>query len=285
MDGALRTVNQQIAELYRLLPSEFVAARNLLAKALRKQGKRDDAQQVSKLQKPALSCWALNRLWLRIPDQFEELLALGLQIRGSQDSLTRGEPFKHLLIRRARLVSSLAAGAAHETLEAGLKWTPEAERQVVTTLEALCARGRFPDEMPAGQLTHDLAPPGFEELLEGPPGDLLDLAAPPPPASREQGPQRSSLQREMEACRARLSAVSLERSRAEVEYNEAEKRLSQAEASATTLQQQLEAAQLTVRELVALQTAVLSRLTELRQLEEELQRELLRCTDELAEHS
>ena len=49
-------------QLYGHPPDEFTAARNEAAATLRKQGRREEAEQVKALAKPNAAAWALNRL-------------------------------------------------------------------------------------------------------------------------------------------------------------------------------------------------------------------------------
>jgi hypothetical protein len=84
-------------ELYRAPFDEFIARRDALVKELRKDGKRDEADAVKKLKKPALSAWALNQL---PRDAIEELLErlrrdprhTGLEVRDQHRVAQRSFP-------------------------------------------------------------------------------------------------------------------------------------------------------------------------------------------------
>jgi hypothetical protein len=49
-------------DLYALPPGEFTRARDERAKGLRKEGRRDEADEVKALRKPTVAAWALNQL-------------------------------------------------------------------------------------------------------------------------------------------------------------------------------------------------------------------------------
>jgi len=51
-------LEERLDELYALPLDEFTAARNELAKALRAEGKREEADAVKALAKPSVTAWA-----------------------------------------------------------------------------------------------------------------------------------------------------------------------------------------------------------------------------------
>jgi len=61
-------------ELYATPPEGFTAARNAVAKALRAEKRRDEAESVAKLRKPGRLVWALNQLGLEDDDALDPLL-------------------------------------------------------------------------------------------------------------------------------------------------------------------------------------------------------------------
>ena len=56
------TVEREIDELFDLPLDEFTAARNDLAKRLKRDGDEDAAEQVRSLPKPSIAAWAVNQL-------------------------------------------------------------------------------------------------------------------------------------------------------------------------------------------------------------------------------
>ena len=80
-------MEQAADELYALQPSELTRERDERAKALRKEGDRDEADAVKALRKPTLAAWALNQLARRQPKEVERLLAAGEELRSAQEEL------------------------------------------------------------------------------------------------------------------------------------------------------------------------------------------------------
>jgi hypothetical protein len=80
----------QIDDLYSIGPDRFVAERGALAKALRAEGRRDEAAQVAKLRKPSAAAWAVNQLVRARPDEIESLWEAGDALRSAQAELLAG---------------------------------------------------------------------------------------------------------------------------------------------------------------------------------------------------
>ncbi len=64
-------------ELYGLPLERFVPERAALVKALRAEGRREDAAQVAKLRKPSVAAWAVNQLVRTQGRAAAELFAAG----------------------------------------------------------------------------------------------------------------------------------------------------------------------------------------------------------------
>jgi hypothetical protein len=156
--------------LYQLPLSEFVSARNVLAKE-----SGADGAEIRSLQKPSLPAWAVNQLYWQRRDVYDDLIARAQDLRATHDATLSG--------KRADL---RGASRAHEdAVEAALKATlgllsddgqpvTEATRQAVaTTLRGL------PADEPPGRLTRQLQPRGFEMLAGALPGGTVRPAPPP----------------------------------------------------------------------------------------------------------
>lgn len=172
----------EIARLYRGPLDEFIAARNDLAKRLRKLGTPEDAERVRTLAKPTPSAWAVNQLFEREPERMERLLGTGRRALAAQREAVSG-----------RGVSSL-----REHIEAGRSLTEELRRRAVeilgedgravsrtlsdrigTNLQALALSPAAAEEASRGWISRDLDPPGFEVLagLQVASAPVVDLAA------------------------------------------------------------------------------------------------------------
>ena len=78
------------AELYALLPSEFIAARGARAKEAKASGDTELAARIGRLPKPTATAWAINLLARSGAPELEELLGLGAALREAQAGLRRG---------------------------------------------------------------------------------------------------------------------------------------------------------------------------------------------------
>ncbi|HEX8206307.1 MAG TPA: hypothetical protein VF587_09635, partial [Solirubrobacteraceae bacterium] len=73
----MTTLPDDVDALYCRPLDEFVPARAELAKALRADGRRDEAAAVAKLPKPSVAAWAVNQVVRTQPALAEELWAAG----------------------------------------------------------------------------------------------------------------------------------------------------------------------------------------------------------------
>jgi hypothetical protein len=149
-------LEDEIDELFRTSLAEFTSARNTLAARLKKERRADDSDRVKLLSKPSISAWAVNQLYWRHRDAFDELIATGKRFRPAnmRDSLdARREALSHL----SDLAENLLRDAGHNP-------TLDTIRRITTTLEALSAHALLPDGPTPGRLTQDVDPPSFESL-------------------------------------------------------------------------------------------------------------------------
>ena len=77
-------------ELYGLPLERFTQERNALAKALRKEGRRDEAAEVSALRKPSVAAWAVNQLVRTQRQAVATLFEAGDALREAQMQLLDG---------------------------------------------------------------------------------------------------------------------------------------------------------------------------------------------------
>ncbi len=155
-----------VDDLFKLPPGEFTAARNALVTKLKKSGHDDEAARVKTLPKPPASAWAVNQVYWRHRKSFDQLLAAGERFRKAQASQLAGKSadLRAPLDARRQALSELSKLAADVLREHGYTATPDTMRRVNTTLEALATYGSHPEAPPAGRLTYDVDPPGFEAL-------------------------------------------------------------------------------------------------------------------------
>ena len=156
----------QVDDLFRASLADFTAARNALASKLKKGGHAEDAAGVKATQKPSLSAWAANQLYWRHRDAFDRLIGAGDLFRQAQAAQLAGKTadLRNPLDARRQAMTELSKLATAILHEAGHSSPPDTMRRVMTTLEALAAYGSHPGAPPAGRLTTDVDPPGFEAL-------------------------------------------------------------------------------------------------------------------------
>ena len=158
-------LDDDIDSLFQLPSTEFVGARNALAARLKKEGRAQDAEQVKTLAKPSISVWAVNQLFWRHRDQFDELISAGQRFRRAHTSRSgKAEELNEALEARRAAVNQLSDLAAHLLRDAGHNPGLDTMRRIATTLEAMSAYAALPADQAAGRLTKDLDPPGFESL-------------------------------------------------------------------------------------------------------------------------
>jgi hypothetical protein len=150
-------------ELYELPLDEFIGARNARAKELAASGDRDSAAVVRKLSKPSLAAWMANVLVRKHPDEIDELLDLGRELRTAQ-SIGAGGEMRRLSTRRQELVQRLMVLASADATDAGHQLGVQVERQLEGTLEAAVADQSASQELRAGRLTDALSHVGFGDV-------------------------------------------------------------------------------------------------------------------------
>ena len=156
----------EIDALFQTPLSEFTAARNALAAKLKTEGEAETAERVKKFAKPPISAWVANQLYWRHRKAFDRLLAAGEQFRKAQAAQLAGKSadLRAPLEARRAALGDLTKRAGEVLRDAGHPAAPDTMRRIMTTLEALATYGEDPGAPPAGRLTNDVDPPGFEAL-------------------------------------------------------------------------------------------------------------------------
>lgn len=200
-------LDQALDELYGADPDAFVAERKRLAKELKADGRSDDAAHLTKVRKPTVAAWAMNRLARTHRRDVDLLLDSGHRLRTAQAGVLRGdarETFEQAqrterdtIGRLVRAAEELLDGASASVLE-----------QIAVSLHAAAVSEGGRELLAAGRFTQPLTLEGFDALA--------GLAPPPSKRPAKQKPSRD--------------AEELKRARAEL--NEAKKRLRTAERTA-----------------------------------------------------
>ena len=183
---------EDIDALFQLPFSEFTTARNALALRLKKAGRGDTAATVKAFVRPPISAWAVNQLYWKHREAFNNLVAAGRRFRQAQESQFAGKAADTRGAQSARreALSILSRLADALLRDGGHNPTPDTMRRVTASLEAVSTYSPVSDTPPPGRLTKDLNPPGFESVA-----GLIPAAVPakPPAESTRVIPFRPSL--------------------------------------------------------------------------------------------
>ena len=155
-------------ELYALPPEDFTAARDAAGKAA---GDPALTKAIKALRKPTVSAHAVNQIVRASPDEIDDLLTLGDELR---DAMTSGKgDVRRLTEQRRELVSSLVAAE----LPANIR------DDVTATLEAATADPQLGAAVRSGRLVKPLRYAGFGAMPDL--DDAVATALPSRPAARQ----------------------------------------------------------------------------------------------------
>ncbi len=234
----------EVSALLAVPPEEFVAARTARAKALRAEGRRDEAAALARVRKPVRLVWVVGELARRHPSEAADAAAVAEDLAAAQAG---GGGVRPLLKRFRDAVGGLAATAVEvgdtvDVMEVGL-----ALREVLADPDAR-------DDWLAGRL---LALPGEDERRAVPADELAPRRAAREAASRshrtttagEDGEARpaaeaAAAEARAAARRAAGEAVAV----AEAELAAAEAARTEAVARLEAMEEQLERLELRVEE-------------------------------------
>lgn len=159
-------VDEAIRALYQGPLAEFVAARQALARRLKKE-KDKQAASVAELRKPSLSAWAVNQLFAHEVRAMAALVEAGVRARAAQERASAGGEVRGLREALASIREEVPRLAAR-----GVELLATAERapgeaiaeRVRVDLEALALDPANEAVAARGWLDDDLPPPGFEVM-------------------------------------------------------------------------------------------------------------------------
>jgi hypothetical protein len=204
-------------DLYGLPLDEFVRERNALARSLRKEGRREEADAVAKLAKPTAVAALVNRLARERPVDLRRFLRAADELRAAQaggrgdfaEAARAEREALQALVRRAR---ELGDGASEQTLD-----------RVARTLRAAAGDDEARPLLERGVLTREVEPTGFASVLGA-------MPATPPARPREpkrdpaEGRERARAERELTRLRARAAELERAAEAAERAATEARRR-------------------------------------------------------------
>src|SRR6266850_7709154 len=156
-------LDDDIDALFRLPLTEFVGARKALAARLKRNGLVSESEGVKALAKPSISAWAVNQLYWRQREAFDELIATSQRFRKAQVT-GKMVNMREALDARRETLSHLSDLATEVLRDAGHNPSLDTLRRIATTIEALSVATSLSDRPSLGRLTEDIDPPGFDSL-------------------------------------------------------------------------------------------------------------------------
>ena len=141
-----------IRDLYTLPLDQFTAARDELAQRLKSEDDAEGAKRVSKLRKPSVAAWALNRASANNPEAVSRLLDSHQMLRkaGSRQALEEASE------TRRQAVAALTDAAMTELDKGSLQTRDRISR----TLLAVATDTQGEADLAAGTLVRELEPSG-----------------------------------------------------------------------------------------------------------------------------
>jgi hypothetical protein len=235
-------VDREAAELYGLQLADFTQARDELARRLRKEGRRADADSVKALRKPTAAAWALNQLARRRPRDIARLLAAGKRLRKAHEELLSGGDRSTLQDASAaerELVDTLTRDATAVAAEAGTARSTTLDESVRNTLHAAALDEQIAAELAAGRMAREREAVGMFGAA---------TAEPRPTATPSPAGKRSRDARPKRDLERKLATVRSEGQQAERAHARAVKATAQARKRSDEAQQRAEEARAALRD-------------------------------------
>jgi hypothetical protein len=226
-------LESDLDRLYALEPSEFVPERDRLARELRDDGRREEADQVKSLRKPTVSAAAINQLARRERREVDLLLDAGHRLREAQQRLLAGEDPGSL--DEARRIEREALGklrrAARAILAESGRESGTTLDRIMATLQAAAVSDEGRELLALGRLTGDLEATGFDLLAPMAKGALKrKRPAPRPKPKPKPDPKRLAQARaKVREAEQALRAAERDADKARRELERAEQELRKAE--------------------------------------------------------
>ena len=226
----------ELDRLYDLPLNEFVGARDELAKQLRGDGRREEAEQIKGLRKPSVAAWLVNRLARERELDVQRLLNAGDTLRKAQ--VEASEDFAEARRDEQRALQRLAERAREIASREGTGQATVAQATQTLRAASLTDEGR--ELLKRGRLTEELEPPGFEALTGLVPPQPRRKSR-PKPKEEPKRPSRAARQRAQKLRQAEKDAVAAARA-AEREAERAEKEAAKLRERAVAARAKAEAA-------------------------------------------
>jgi hypothetical protein len=259
------------AELYQLAPAEFIAARDEQARQARAAGDTALARSITKLRRPAVSAWLVNRLAWDWPDDIADLVELGESLREAQQALA-GERLRELSERRRQTTGALIQQARQLAADAEVPMNAQTEREVAQTLDAALSDPDAALAVTSGMMTRPLSHVGLGD--QDAVAAIAFPTAPRQPTPRARRPQRAAKPTLADAAQAAQAAQAVQAAERQArEAEQAERDLTEARELADRARQALDEAEQNLAAARDRRHAAEQRAAELERLLSEIQAE------------
>ena len=215
-------------ELFALPREAFTSARDELARRLRAEGRRGEAESVKALRSPTLPAWVVNQLARTEAQQIERLVEAGAAYRRSQTQAA--------LADERRALNALVAAARGVLREAGRQPSQSVLERVRATLQAGAAADEAAAALRQGRLSRELEPSALETLLAA--GAAARGRTPKRPPKRR--PDRRALQAAARRAQTEEREARKAVERAEAELERARRSLAEAQARVAQAERRLD---------------------------------------------
>jgi hypothetical protein len=232
--------------LYEALPSDFVRARNALVKSLKAEGKRAEADRISRMARPTVSVWASNRVARSAADLVGKLAeATALLQGGVQRDRDR---YATAINDHRELLNQLRERVEQALAEGGLRATPPVITAAVQNFRAGLTDDAVRPVLERGRLEHDVGLEagggmfGMSAVDLGPAPEPPPAPAPPPRVDHAAVDQQKERERQEQArARAKARADAERKVQAlRTSVDQARRRLESAEQELATAEDELQ---------------------------------------------
>jgi len=161
--------------LYAAPAADFIATRNELAKQLKADGDQLGSTRLKAMRKPTVAAWVANLVARKLPDEIDDLLALGDEFREATADLD-GDRLRDLTPRRHQMLDKLSREAGRLAGEEGQKVSADVGQKLRETLDAALVDPAAGDAVREGRLSSALRHVGFGVVDEnGEPTNVTPL--------------------------------------------------------------------------------------------------------------
>jgi hypothetical protein len=235
--------------LYAAPAADFIATRNELAKQLKADGDQLGSTRLKAMRKPTVAAWVANLVARSLPDELDDLLALGDEFREATADLD-GDRLRDLTPKRHQLLDKLSKEAARLASDEGQKVSADVGQKLRETLDAALIDPAAGDALREGRLSSALRHVGFGVVDEnGEPTNVTPLTDERRQAARDRRKaQQAEADKDSAATRSKQEAAereaeereAAEKAKAKQAFEDAVTAAQKAEATVEDLDNQLD---------------------------------------------